>query len=128
MPKILFKKKINDQFIQVYDDGSITKYRLDKNNKYDITIKVCKDDNIYKVKWKGDLENGKGVFKLNDNRIYIGVLEKNLAKEYEYIDNNKYIVVKKNGSQYLKKKFTLDWNKTDLDLLSDVAIENKNSI
>ena len=123
MPKILFKKKINDQFIQVYDDGSITKYRLDKNNKYDITIKICKDDNIYKVKWKGDLENGKGVFKLNDNRIYIGELEKNLAKEYEYIDNNKYIVVKKNGNKYFKKKFTLDWNKTDLDLLSDVAIE-----
>jgi hypothetical protein len=125
MPKILFKKKINDQFIQVYDDGSITKYRLDKNNKYDITIKICKDDNIYKVKWKGDLENGKGIFKLNDNRIYIGELEKNLAKEYEYIDNNKYIVVKKNGNKYFKKKFTLDWNKTDLDLLSDVAIENK---
>ena len=32
MPKILFKKKINGQYIQVFDDGSVMKYKLDKKN------------------------------------------------------------------------------------------------
>tara|TARA_B100000674_G_scaffold481770_1_gene483203 strand:+ start:651 stop:1028 length:378 start_codon:yes stop_codon:yes gene_type:complete len=121
MPKILFKKKINGQYIQVFDDGSVMKYKLDKKNNYDSTIRISDKNDVYKVKWNGNLENGKGVFLINDNRIYFGEIENNSVKQYEYIKNNEYLFVKKEGKNFIKKFFTLNWNKTNLDLLSDIA-------
>ena len=121
MPKILFKKKINGQYIQVFDDGSVMKYKLDKKNNYDSTIRISDKNDVYKVKWNGNLENGKGVFLINDNRIYFGEIENNSVKKYEYIKNNEYLFVKKDGKNFIKKFFTLNWNKTNLDLLSDIA-------
>ena len=121
MPKILFKKKINGQYVQVFDDGSVMKYKLDKKNNYDSTIRISDKNDVYKVKWNGNLENGKGVFLINDNRIYFGEIENNSVKQYEYIKNNEYLFVKKEGKNFIKKFFTLNWNKTNLDLLSDIA-------
>ena len=121
MPKILFKKKINGQYVQVFDDGSVIKYKLDKKNKFDSTIRISDKNDVYKVKWNGNLENGKGVFLINDNRIYFGEIENNSVKQYEYIKNNEYLFVKKDGKKFIKKFFTLNWNKTNLDLLSDIA-------
>ena len=121
MPKILFKKKINGQYVQVFDDGSVIKYKLDKKNNFDSTIRISNKNYVYKVKWNGNLENGKGVFLINDNRIYFGEIENNSVKQYEYIKNNEYLFVKKEGKNFIKKFFTLNWNKTNLDLLSDIA-------
>lgn len=121
MPKILFKKKINGQYVKVFDDGSVIKYKLDKKNKFDSTIRISDKNDVYKVKWNGNLENGKGVFLINDNRIYFGEIENNSVKQYEYIKNNEYLFVKKDGKNFIKKFFTLNWNKTNLDLLSDIA-------
>ena len=120
MPKILFKK-INGQYVQVFDDGSVMKYKLDKKNNYDSTIRISDKNDVYKVKWNGNLENGKGVFLINDNRIYFGEIENNSVKQYEYIKNNEYLFVKKEGKNFIKKFFTLNWNKTNLYLLSDIA-------
>ena len=124
MPKILFKKKINGQYVQVFDDGSVMKYKLDKKNNYDSTIRISDKNDVYKVKWNGNLENGKGVFLINDNRIYFGEIENNSVKQYEYIKNNEYLFVKKDGKNFIKKFFTLNWNKTNLDLLSDIACKS----
>ena len=110
-----------DQYVQVFDDGSVMKYKLDKKNNYDSTIRISDKNDVYKVKWNGNLENGKGVFLINDNRIYFGEIENNSVKQYEYIKNNEYLFVKKEGKNIIKKFFTLNWNKTNLDLLSDIA-------